>query len=106
MQLVAFLATASRGAASGNNDRLSTLWREVISLADVARPLSKASSYRDFGFRDRHAEYDARLKSQEGRMQSNDIIEVVTPLGGGISEVTLFPDAAAVLAGIGMYWST
>jgi hypothetical protein len=39
-------------------------------------------------------------------MQSNDIIEVVTPLGGGISEVTLLPDAAAVLAGIGMYWST
>lgn len=39
-------------------------------------------------------------------MQSNDIIEVVTPLGSGISEVTLFPDAAAVLAGIGMYWST
>jgi signal transduction histidine kinase len=31
-------------------------------------------------------------------MQSNDIIEVVTPLGGGISEVSLFPDAAAVLA--------
>jgi hypothetical protein len=32
-------------------------------------------------------------------MQSNDVIEVVTPLGGGISEVALFPDAAAVLAG-------
>ena len=32
-------------------------------------------------------------------MQSNDAIEVVAPLGGGISEVTLFPDAAAVLAG-------
>jgi hypothetical protein len=24
----------------GNNDRLSTLWREVISLADVARSFS------------------------------------------------------------------
>ncbi|SDR63645.1 hypothetical protein SAMN05519103_08863 [Rhizobiales bacterium GAS113] len=24
-------------------------------------------------------------------MQSDDIVEVVTPLGGGISEVTLFP---------------
>lgn len=35
-------------------------------------------------------------------MQSNDIIEVVAPLGGGISEeVTLFPDAAAVHAGTG-----
>jgi peroxiredoxin len=32
-------------------------------------------------------------------MQSNDVIEVVTPLGGGISEVILFPDATAVLAG-------
>ncbi len=32
-------------------------------------------------------------------MQSNDAIEVVAPLGGGISEVSLFPDAAAVLAG-------
>jgi hypothetical protein len=31
-------------------------------------------------------------------MQSNDAIEVVAPLGGGISEVALFPDAAAVLA--------
>jgi hypothetical protein len=32
-------------------------------------------------------------------MQSNDVIEVVTPLGSGISEVTSRPDAAAVLAG-------
>jgi signal transduction histidine kinase len=32
-------------------------------------------------------------------MQSNDVIEIVRPLGGGISEVTSFPDAAAVLAG-------
>jgi hypothetical protein len=32
-------------------------------------------------------------------MQSNDVIEVVTPVGAGISEVTLFPDATAVLAG-------
>jgi hypothetical protein len=32
-------------------------------------------------------------------MQCNDAIEVVAPLGGGISEVALFPDAAAVLAG-------
>ena len=42
MRLVAFLATASRRGASGNNDRLSTLWREVISLASVARSLSKS----------------------------------------------------------------
>jgi hypothetical protein len=33
-------------------------------------------------------------------MQSNDVIEVVTPLAGGISEVTLLPDAAAVLVSI------
>src|SRR6266567_4083754 len=31
-------------------------------------------------------------------MQDNDAIEVVAPLVGGISEVALFPDAAAVLA--------
>src|SRR6266576_4822758 len=32
-------------------------------------------------------------------MQSNDAIEVVAPLSGRISEVALFPNAAAVLAG-------
>jgi hypothetical protein len=31
-------------------------------------------------------------------MQSNDAIEVVATLGGRIREVTLFPDAIAVLA--------
>jgi len=31
-------------------------------------------------------------------LQGNDAIEVVAPLGAGISEVS-FPDAAAVLAG-------
>jgi hypothetical protein len=40
MLLATFLATASRRAASGNNDRLSTLWREVISFAGIARSLS------------------------------------------------------------------
>jgi hypothetical protein len=40
MRLVAFLATSSRGAASGNNDPLSTLSREMISLAGVARSLA------------------------------------------------------------------
>jgi hypothetical protein len=40
MRLVPFLADVSpRG--SGNNDRLSTLWREVISLAGVATSFSK-----------------------------------------------------------------
>jgi hypothetical protein len=33
-------------------------------------------------------------------MQSNDMIKVVTPLGGGIGEVASFPDEAAILAGI------
>ena len=33
-------------------------------------------------------------------MQSNHAIGVVTPLGGGISEVTSLPDASAVLAGV------
>jgi hypothetical protein len=32
-------------------------------------------------------------------VQGYDVIEVVTPFGCGISEVGLFPDAAAVLAG-------
>ena len=40
-RLVAFLATALRRGASGNDDRLSTLWREVISLASIARSFSK-----------------------------------------------------------------
>jgi hypothetical protein len=35
----------------GNNDRLSTLWQEVISLAGVARSFSKASSYRNSQYR-------------------------------------------------------
>ena len=39
----------------GNNVRLSTLWREVISLAGVARSFSKASSYRNFQCRHREA---------------------------------------------------
>ncbi|WP_156918203.1 hypothetical protein [Bradyrhizobium sp. Cp5.3] len=30
-------------------------------------------------------------------MQSYDVIDVVTPVGGRISEVTLFQDATAVL---------
>jgi hypothetical protein len=38
---------------SGNNDRLSTLWREVISLAGVARSFSKASSCRSVQCRHR-----------------------------------------------------
>ena len=38
-----------------NNDRLSTLWREVISLAGVARSFSKASSYRNVQCRHRDA---------------------------------------------------
>lgn len=41
-RLVAFLDTASCGAASDDNDLLSTPWREVISLADVASSLSKS----------------------------------------------------------------
>jgi hypothetical protein len=39
----------------GNNDRLSTLWQEVISLAGVARSFSEASSYRNFQCRHRDA---------------------------------------------------
>ncbi|WFU30849.1 hypothetical protein QA635_30305 [Bradyrhizobium brasilense] len=34
------LATAVQRAASGNNDRLSTPWREMISLADAATSIS------------------------------------------------------------------
>lgn len=32
-------------------------------------------------------------------MQSNDIVEVVKPLGGGNGQVILSPDAATILAG-------
>jgi hypothetical protein len=42
--LVVFIATTSRGATNGNNDRLSILWPEVTSLAGVARSLFEASS--------------------------------------------------------------
>jgi len=35
-------------------------------------------------------------------MQGNDVIEVVAPLRGGISEITSFPDAAAVLGTTGV----
>ena len=51
----------------GNNDRLSTLWRGVISLAGIARPLSKASSYRNSVCRDRRADHGAGLRSQKAR---------------------------------------
>jgi hypothetical protein len=70
----------------------------VISLAGLARSLSKASPYRNFSA-ELAAEHDARLGSRRLKMQSNDAIEVVAPLGGGFRELTLFPDAAAVLAG-------
>jgi hypothetical protein len=51
--------------------------------------------------RDGHVDHHyARLRSWEDRLQSNDMIKVVTPLGGGISEITSFPDEATVLAGI------
>jgi hypothetical protein len=37
-------------------------------------------------------------------MQSNDVIEVVAPLGGGISEVTLFPVRPPFLRARRVYW--
>jgi hypothetical protein len=76
---VAFLSTASRRAARGNNDRLSTPWREVISLAGIARSFSKASSCRNLRFRDRHADTMEDRKGRRVDMQSNDVIEIVTP---------------------------
>ena len=63
---VAFLSTASRRAARGNNDRLSTPWREVISLAGVARSFSQSivvlklsvpPPRRDAGLRSQEAQY-------------------------------------------------
>src|SRR5262249_14850872 len=54
-------------AASGNNDRLSTPWREVISIAGVARSFSKASSCRNLGFSNRHAEPNGRSASERRR---------------------------------------
>jgi hypothetical protein len=94
MWLVPLLVTPSRRAASGNNNRLSTPWREVISLAGVARSLSKAaSSYRNVLVP--KPIRGTRCEIEEARrldMQSNDVIEVVEPFGGGISEVTLLPE--------------
>ena len=49
----------------GNNDRLSTLWRGVISLAGVARSFSKTSAYRNFQC---HHRDSMRLD-----VQSNDV---------------------------------
>src|SRR5436190_7119099 len=54
-----------------NNDRLSTLWREVISLAGVARSFSKASSYRNFQCRHRDAMPDLEARTLD--MQRNDV---------------------------------
>jgi hypothetical protein len=87
MWLVAFLATALRRAASGNNNRLSTLWREVISLAGVARSLSKASSYRNFQRRNRHGKDDARLRSQEARYAKQRRNPAIVQESGGAIEI-------------------
>jgi hypothetical protein len=76
---VAFLSTASHRAARGNNDRLSTPWRKVISLAGIARSFSKASSCRNVRFRDRHADTMEDRKGRRVDMQSNNVIEIVTP---------------------------
>src|SRR5436190_1088740 len=54
-----------------NNDCLSTLWREVISLAGVARSFSKASSYRNFQCRHRDAMPDLEARTLD--MQRNDV---------------------------------
>ena len=67
MWLVAFFAAASHGTASGNNNRLSTLWREVISLAGVARSLFKASSSETFG-----AETDTRNTTPFEKQEARD----------------------------------
>jgi hypothetical protein len=51
-----FVNARAARQATGNNDPLSTPWREVISLAGVARSFSKASSCRNLRFRDRKSE--------------------------------------------------
>jgi hypothetical protein len=81
---------SSRGAASGNNDRLSTPWREVISLAGVARSISRAWLYRDFGCRDRHAHH--------GRSTSNFTTKPVGQGSGlGLGQVQRLSKRAAAL---------
>src|SRR5438552_17231740 len=96
MQLAASFATALSRAASGNNNRLSTLWREVISLAGVARSLSKVSSYRNFPCRYRHAEHVTSLRRRL-EMSTNAAIEDAVPLVGGIRDDTSTSAASAVL---------
>ena len=84
--------------ASGNNNRLSTLWREVISLAGVARSLSKARRTETFS-----AETDTRNTMQIEK-PGGSICKATTQLKSSRLlawdqlEVALFPDAAAVLA--------
>ena len=48
----------------GNKNRLSTPWREVISLAGLARSFSIASSYRSFSSA---TETQCQIRSQEAR---------------------------------------
>ncbi|MGY4476172.1 hypothetical protein ACVILL_003586 [Bradyrhizobium sp. USDA 3364] len=74
-----FLLWCHARAAIGNNDRLLTRWREVISPAGIARSFSKASSSRNLQFRDRRAKRDERSKRQKVDMQGNDTIEIVAP---------------------------
>ena len=85
MQLVALLATARR---NGNNNRLSILWREVISLAGVARSISKASSYRSVLVRKLIPGTRCELeKTRRLDMRSNGVIETVAPFWRGIRKV-------------------
>ncbi|AHY53478.1 hypothetical protein BJS_00857 [Bradyrhizobium japonicum SEMIA 5079] len=61
-------------AASGNNGRLSSSWREVISVAGIARPFSKTSSSLNRRFCDPGADHDERSRAQWVDMRSNDVI--------------------------------
>jgi hypothetical protein len=61
----------------GNNDRLSTRWREVISFTGIAQSFSKASSYRNFQCRHRDAMPDCEARRLD--MQSNDVNAAAVP---------------------------
>ena len=83
MRLVALLATVSHRAESGNNDRLSTPWREVISLYRcckvivqnaVVPKLAVPRSIRGARWKIKKA---GAISGSD--MRSNDVIEFVTP---------------------------
>jgi hypothetical protein len=51
-------SSGPKSHSTGNNDPLSTPWREVISLAGVSKVILQSRSCRNLRFRDRKSEVD------------------------------------------------